>query len=212
MLPLFQGLSRNDLSQIVEQTPFEFRVFKEQDVIVKEDTPCSNMVFLLDGMVETTAWSDDKQYSVKEQIKAPNVLQPERIFGLIQRYTRTYKALTPCNTLFLKKEYVVNLSSSYTIFRTNLLNILSTQSQRFQHRPWIRQPHSLRECIIRFFVDHCQHPAGLKDFKIKMVQIGAEVNDSRLDVSRVLNAMQADGLLILSRNRIIIPAIERLIM
>lgn len=211
-LPLFQGLSHNDLSQIVEQIPFEFKAFKEQDVIVKEDTPCSNMVFLLDGVVETTAWSDDRQYSLKEQLKAPNVLQPERIFGLTQRYTRTYQALTRCGTLFLRKEYVVSMSSSYDIFRTNLFNILSTQSQRFQHRPWIRQPHSLRERIVRFFIDHCLYPAGSKDFKIKMTQLGAEVNDSRLDVSRALNEMQAEGLLILSRNHIVIPAMERLIM
>ena len=74
-LPLFQGLSRDDLSRIVEQTPFEFKVFKVQDIIVKEDTPCDNMVFLLDGMVEATAWSDDRQYSLKEQLRAPNVLQ-----------------------------------------------------------------------------------------------------------------------------------------
>lgn len=211
-LPLFQGLSRDDLSRIVEQTPFEFKVFKVQDIIVKEDTPCDNMVFLLDGMVEATAWSDDRQYSLKEQLRAPNVLQPERIFGLTQRYTRTYQALTRCSTLFLKKEYVVNMSASYDIFRTNLLNILSTQSQRFQHRPWIRQPHNLRERIVRFFIDHCLYPAGTKDFKIKMAQLGTEVNDSRRDVSRALNEMQTDGLLILSRNHVIIPLLEKLIM
>jgi hypothetical protein len=42
--------------------------------------------------------------------------------------------------------------------------------------------------------------------------VAQEVGDSRLDVSNVLNAMQADGLLQLHRGRIEIPSLERLLM
>ena len=45
-----------------------------------------------------------------------------------------------------------------------------------------------------------------------MEQLALELNDSRLDVSRALNAMQADGLLVLHRGRIEIPSLERLLM
>ena len=45
-----------------------------------------------------------------------------------------------------------------------------------------------------------------------MNQIAAELNDSRLDISRTLNAMQAKGLLTLYRGRIEIPMLERLLM
>ena len=45
-----------------------------------------------------------------------------------------------------------------------------------------------------------------------MNQIALEVNDSRLDVSRVLNKMQEEGLIHLYRGRIGIPSLERLIM
>ena len=45
-----------------------------------------------------------------------------------------------------------------------------------------------------------------------MKQIAAELNDSRLDISVALNAMQHDGLLTLHRGRIEIPMMERLLM
>ena len=65
---------------------------------------------------------------------------------------------------------------------------------------------------MRFFFSRCLYPAGAKTFYILMNQIAAELNDSRLDISRTLNAMQAKGLLTLYRGRIEIPMLERLLM
>ena len=45
-----------------------------------------------------------------------------------------------------------------------------------------------------------------------MNQLAGELNDSRLNISRALNEMQHDGLLVLSRGRIDIPSLEHLMM
>jgi DNA-binding GntR family transcriptional regulator len=45
-----------------------------------------------------------------------------------------------------------------------------------------------------------------------MNQLAADLNDSRLDISKSLNQMQEDGLLTLHRGRIEIPMLERLLM
>ena len=45
-----------------------------------------------------------------------------------------------------------------------------------------------------------------------MNQLAQEVNDSRLDVSQVLNAMQDESLLRLRRGIIEIPSLEYLLM
>ena len=71
---------------------------------------------------------------------------------------------------------------------------------------------TLRDRVIRFLTQHCVYPAGPKTFYILMNQIAADLNDSRLDISRTLNDMQADGLLTLHRGRIEIPMLERLLM
>ena len=70
----------------------------------------------------------------------------------------------------------------------------------------------MMDCIVRFFFSHCLYPAGAKTFYILMTQMGQELNDSRLDISRALNQMQEDGLLTLHRGRIEIPMLEQLLM
>ena len=43
-----------------------------------------------------------------------------------------------------------------------------------------------------------------------MTQLGKEINESRLNVSKALNALQDQGLIILSRGHIDIPQLEKL--
>jgi CRP-like cAMP-binding protein len=76
---------------------------------------------------------------------------------------------------------------------------------------WTRPPQSLEERVIRFLVQHSTYPAGHKVFNILMTRLADELNDSRLNVSRVLNDMQHKGLITLGRGKIDIPQLERLL-
>jgi hypothetical protein len=99
----------------------------------------------------------------------------------------------------------------FLIFRINLLNLLATQTQKLLHRPFRHRPDTLDERIIRFLSERCVHPAGPKNLYILMARLAEEVGDSRLDVSRALNRLQRDGLVILHRGRIEVPRMERLL-
>ena len=89
---------------------------------------------------------------------------------------------------------------------------MATESQRLRLQQWRQAPQTLRERITRFLFSRCIYPAGPKTFYILMNQMAADLNDSRLDISRALNDMQAGGLLALHRGRIEIPMLERLLM
>ena len=43
-----------------------------------------------------------------------------------------------------------------------------------------------------------------------MTRLADDLNDSRLDVSRMLNQLQHEGLVELHRGRIVIPSLEKL--
>ena len=147
-----------------------------------------------------------------EQMQAPFILQPESIFGYQQVYTQTIVAQTDTNFITIQKDEVVRLSEDFLVFRLNLLNIFATQTQKLSRQPWRRYPQSLRERLVRFFVQHCVYPAGPKMFHILMNQLAGELNDSRLNVSKVLNEMKRENLVILHRGRIEIPLLERVLM
>ena len=211
LLPLFQGMNNADLTTIIGQTKFGFHRFTEGKEVIREGSPCNQLYFLMSGTLSTTTDSDDHGFSMTEQITAPAILQPERIFGLTQHHTRSFIALTSCNCMTLDKSEVLRLTEEYVVFRINLLNILSTQSQRLQRRLWHQQPRELDKRIIRFLESHCLHPAGPKTLRIKMTRFAEELNDSRLNVSRALNRMQENGLITLHREHIVIPDMRRLL-
>ena len=209
-LPLFLGLNADDLQEIVAHTRLGFMKYHKDQTVVQEGDVCTGAYLLQAGRLEVTTVSHDHSYEIVEIMTAPNILQPESLFGLTHRYTKTFKAMEQCNFIMIDKREILKLADSYNIFKINLLNILSAQIQKQQQRNYRKSPTELTERIIRFIADRCLRPAAHIGVKIKMTQLGKEINESRLNVSKALNALQDQGLIILSRGHIEIPQLEKL--
>jgi len=212
LFPLFQGMSRDDLEQVAGHTRFGFSKLTPGSVIVSEGENCMQMFFLVSGTLRVETIADDRGYMVTERLEAPAILQPEVVFGYAQRYTHTYIAQTDVNFITVGKDELLRLSEDFLVFRLNLLNIYATQTQKISRLLWQHVPISLEDRIVRFFVQHCLYPAGPKVFHILMNRLAGELNESRLNVSRALNVLQRDGMIILHRGRVEIPMMERLLM
>ncbi len=212
LFPLFQGMSRDDLEQVAGHTRFGFSKLTPGSVIVSEGENCMQMFFLVSGTLRVETIADDRGYMVTERLEAPAILQPEVVFGYAQRYTHTYIAQTDVNFITVGKDELLRLSEDFLVFRLNLLNIYATQTQKMSRLLWQHVPISLEDRIVRFFVQHCLYPAGPKVFHILMNRLAGELNESRLNVSRALNVLQRDGMIILHRGRVEIPMMERLLM
>ena len=101
-LPLFLGMSRNDLHEAAGKTRFDFLKVSEGEAIVKDGERCLSLFFLLTGEIKVMTDADDHGYNIEEDISAPEIFQPERIFGLNQRFTHTYIAKTDCSIMRLE--------------------------------------------------------------------------------------------------------------
>lgn len=212
LFPLFQGMSRDDLELVAGHTRFGFSKIDADSTVVAEGDDCVQMYFLINGILRVETKADDRGYTVIEQLEAPVILQPEVVFGYTQRYTHTYIVQTDANFITVGKDEVLRLSEDFLVFRLNLLNMFATQTQKTSRLLWQHVPDTLEDRIVRFFVQHCIYPAGPKVFHILMNRLADELNDSRLNVSRALNALQREGKIILRRGRVEIPQMERLLM
>ena len=210
--PLFQGMSRDDLEIIAGHIRFGFvKVAAGRQVVAAGDA-CQQLYFLINGSVKAETSREDYGYTVTEQFSTPYILQQEAIFGYYQRYTHTYTTLSDTNFLTIEKEEVLRLLEDFLVFRLNLVNFFATQTQKQARLLWQRSPQDLRGRVVRFLTSHCLYPAGQKVFSILMEQLALELNDSRLNVSRVLNQLQHEELVELHRGKIIVPQLERLLM
>ena len=207
-LPLFIGISTDELADIVGQTKFGFYKLVADKLLVSTDDKCTHLFFLMSGTLRVVSHADN--YRIEEELSAPAVIQPEHLFGLMQRYTKDFTAQTDCSLLSLDKTEVLRLLDNYLIFRLNLLNSISMQAQRMSRIPWRQQPIDIRQQFVSFLRLRCLTQAGKKVLRIRMEDLAIELHQSRLNVSRMLNTLQREGFLTMSRGIITIPQLETL--
>ena len=61
-LPLFQGLCKNDFTNIIGKVKLHFRKYNADDIIVEQGAPCTQLIFLLNGEIISQT-TDNQQYS-----------------------------------------------------------------------------------------------------------------------------------------------------
>ena len=110
---MFQGMSKEDLAAVLGQTRFDFAQKKAGATIVRAEDECTHLYFLLNGRMEVSAQAHDNGYIFTEEIDAPYILQPENLFGISPRYTRTFVAKATCSLLLLSKSEVLRLTDDF---------------------------------------------------------------------------------------------------
>lgn len=196
-LPLFQGLSSNDLQVIVSTVKFNFMTYPRYKVVVERGMPCKQLIILVSGELEVTR--EHHGWKVTEVLTAPAILQPEHLFGMRQNYTHSFVCKEKSQFISISKQDAVNLSGLFLVFRLNLLNIISTTAQKALECPWQDSMKTCRERIMDFLYSHTIIPGGPKVFHIRMQQLADELQLSRLLVSNELNKLDSEGIIILQR-------------
>ena len=85
------------------------------------------------------------------------------------------------------------------------MNFISNRAQNLYGRLWDEAYTDIEDKIIHFILIHAERMQGEKIMKIKMDDFARCVDDTRLNVSKVLNSLQEQKLLELHRKEIIIP-------
>lgn len=210
-LPFFQGIDRDELEAMASKIRFDFQKYDEGAWIARENDRCATLTLVMTGSVEAEAISADHSYSLRELIDAPCAIEPERIFGLQQHLARGYWATTPCNVLRLQKDDVLRLCAQSLVFELNVLNTISTSAQRAGSAFWRTPPTTIPRKIATFVAHRSLRPAGPKTLSIRLTDLGSAIGESRLNVSRSLHVLEAQGLVALARQTIIIHRLEQLL-
>lgn len=109
------------------------------------------------------------------------------------------------------KYSVINYLFGYEVFRFNMLNKLTAQIQRNTQLLWTQGDNSLEQNFILLCKRNFTHPAGYKQIEGGMVSLAHAMNTPRIHISNMLNRLEEKQLVTLSRKKIIIPQLERLI-
>jgi CRP-like cAMP-binding protein len=210
-LPLFQGICKEDLTQILGKVKLHFLKYEAKSNIVRGGDVCSKLIFLLSGEVLSTH-SFKKDFVFMEHVPTPYLIEPYSLFGIDIHYTASYIAHTNVDVLEIEKSFVVNELLNYEIFRFNYINIISNRAQTLHTRLQQNIPDTAEKKIIYFISLHSTFPGGKKRLRIKMNDLAQHLNETRLNISKALNSFEEKGWVELHRKEIIIPAMEHFFM
>jgi len=210
-LPLFQGLSQEDFTNILGRVKLHFIKYKAGETIVKSETPCQGLIFLLNGEVDVLITSTNRLFTYVETIKTPNLLEPEALFGMNPHFKATYITKTDVSIMTVDKMLVIKELLKYEVFRLNYVNSVSNRVQSIYSRLWKTPSGGTENKVIHFILTYAERLEGEKTIIIKMEDLAEILDDTRLNVSRVLNDLQNQGLIELRRKVIYIPEISKLI-
>ena len=129
-LPLFQGVSTEKITELVEKLPFHFLKYRSGEQIVAAGDPCTHIRFIVSGKVRLETSSSRLKVSLEQILATPNVLAPDYLFGRDTTYPFSAFAEGGCGILQLLKGDYIKMINTDKVFLFNILNFLSSGSQR----------------------------------------------------------------------------------
>lgn len=210
LLPLFQGLSKNDFTTILEKVRFHFLTYQEGEIFIRQGEDCQQLCFLLNGKAIARTTDKEHAFTFSESFETPTIIEPQSLFGMQPQYSATYQAQTQVKVLTIEKRYIFSELNKHEIFQLNFLNLLTNRIQTAYQKIWHTHIGNLNEKLVHFIATRCQFPEGEKTLQITMEDWAALIDETRINLSRLLNELQDKGLVQLKRKEIFIPDFEKL--
>ena len=129
-LPLFQGVSAEKITALVEKLPFHFLKYRNGEQVFAAGDPCTHIKFIVSGQVRLETAFSNLRVTMCQTISNPHVLAAEYLFGRDTVYPFTAISDGACGILQLRKSDYIKMVSSDKVFLFNILNYLSSGSQR----------------------------------------------------------------------------------
>ncbi len=142
-LPLFQGITREQLQQLVEKFPFHFLKYSDDEPVIAAGDPCTHLKFVISGAVRVTARSRKLKVSIAHSLSAPDVVLPEHLFGMDTTYSCEVRAEGDCGIMQIAKAHYLGMLQLNQVLLFNALNRLSYGAQ--MQRTMLR---SLTSCTV----------------------------------------------------------------
>lgn len=209
-LPLFQGMSKTDLTRILEKVRFNFLKHNDGEIILHQGDKCDKLVFILSGTLLSRTMAPCGLFTLEETISQPSVVELHSLFGISTTYKSTYCAQGEVALLTIDKQYIFRVLDLHMVFRINFFNLLSSKTEKLHTHLWSITPNGIEGRLAHFIRGLCNTPQGKKILYAKMDDLAALLDDTRLNVSNILNKWQHEGIIEMRRKEYVIPDIERL--
>ena len=210
-MPLLQGLSGQDLARLEDSHGLEMEVIPPSCIpLLNQGDACTHLILVASGKILREQASADGKLILTANMTPPIAIEPENLYGLQCHFHSSYYAESELQIISIRKNDVDKILMSAPIFRYNLLNHLSaiTHKQNLLMTPSL--PRSASQKFLHLLETVCHESDYDITLSIKMTDLALYIEETRLTVSRMLNALAAQKAVSISRSRIGIPSLHTL--
>lgn len=201
-LPIFKGISTQQVSEFLEKTHIEFVNYKRDDIIYTRGEPCTDIRYLISGSIRLTHNHISGRCAINEVLHPGCVLGVERLFGLNTIYPDTATACLDSSILRFGKEQFLSLLASDNIYLINCLNYLSLRAQRPVDALAYLYSGSLLGHLAYWVSTMTDRDAVSVELKASTADLSALTSIAPDQVKSQLAKMRADGLISVSGDTI----------
>ena len=201
-LPLFQGLSPEALSMLVEKIPFHFLKFQDGATIVEKGDSVTHARFIVSGSVRLSMPFHNLQVVLSQTLSAPQVLGTDWLFGMTTTYPFTVKAQGVCGILQITKSDYVSMLQNDKVLLFNILNYLSLRGQRATTSMLNLQHGTVSERIALLVRSFTTRTSSEVDLTFKQKDLCSLIGTQRNSLLKAVNELDSSGQINFTGNKI----------
>jgi peptidyl-dipeptidase Dcp len=210
-LPLLQGLTLKEFSELIVNLKLDFQQYDEHEVIVNQGDRCSALTYIIDGTFEVEYHDERTAFIVSEQCDdCPHLIEAYNLFGVKRSYERTYSFVTKGHTFTISRDFFLKRLMGHELIRSNYINYLCNNLRKAKDTYKDDIPTEIDRKIVKAIANHCLFKGGQKNVRIKMNDLAQVIDETRLNVSGVLNQWKDQGLIELRRYGFTIKDFDKL--
>ena len=200
-LPLIQGVGLREFSEMIQSIKLDFEQHDEGDTIVHQGETCTRLVYIMDGTFDIDfRCSQPKMMLTETCDSTPFLIEPHNLFSVKRTFERTYTFRTKGSTFSIDKSTFTGRMLRNDIVRSNLINMTCNELRKLYDAKSETVPMGVDGKICKLVRDMCKVPYGQKTIKMKMEDLAECIQETRLNVSKVLNVWSDKGLIELKRS------------
>lgn len=194
-LPLFRGLSKEKLEEVVANTRLHFLKYLEGEPIVRVNDRCTHIKFIIKGSARITVSGGNDRFRVSHTVTGPDVIMPDYLFGRVTQYPCEVVAQTPVGILQIEKGDWVKMMMSDEVFLFNFLNIVSMNAQKSIDGVLALSTGSLEERIAFWILALTQARSTDIVLQARQRELYSLFNVQRMSLNATLESMRKRGLI-----------------
>ena len=210
-LPLFQGVSTEKITALVEKLPFHFLKFRNGEQVFAAGDPCTHIKFIVSGQVRLETPFPKLRITMHQTVSNPHVLAAEYLFGRDTAYPYTAISDGACGILQLRKSDYIKMITSDKVFLFNILNYLSSGSQRSLQMPLTVKDGSVAERLAMIVDNLSISGATNIGFRYKQKDLCTLLGTQRTTLVSMLDRLSDQGIVEYDSNELKILDLQGLI-